>query len=103
MIAFARAGHPQLLHHALRSDILRIGQRDELWHGNVEPPLWTVFTDRDHVVRWAWATHHKSPVRVAALRRERPGLCVVRLRGRDEVRRWLAGPLRAAAALPPPP
>lgn len=30
--------------------------RTELWHGNVELPLWTIATDRDHIVRWSWRT-----------------------------------------------
>ena len=30
----------------------RLG-RQVLWNGNIEPPLWTVFTDPEHIVRWA--------------------------------------------------
>jgi adenylate kinase family enzyme len=66
-------------------------RRTELWNGNVEPPLWTVFTDPDHILRWAWRTHPRTGQRIAAARDA--GRCppVVRLRGRAEIRGWLAG------------
>lgn len=64
-------------------------RREVLWNGNVEPPLHTVVTDPDHVVRWAWRTRHATPERVAAVVEERPELAVVRLRTAKEVRRWL--------------
>lgn len=35
-------------------------RRTELWNGNVEPPLWTVFAERDHLLRWAWRAHPKT-------------------------------------------
>ena len=34
-------------------------RREVLWAGNVEPPLRTFFTDREHIVRWAWSTRHR--------------------------------------------
>ena len=74
----------------------RLGRR-VLWNGNVEHPLWTVFTDREHIVRWAWSTHRQTGAHVAALIQQRPDLDVVRLQNRRAVRRWLAGPLREAA------
>lgn len=74
--------------------ISRRVRRQELWNGNREGPLHTVVTDRDHVVRWAWRTRHRSAEHVAAARESRPRLAVVRLRSRAQVRAWLAGPLR---------
>ncbi|MFI5937836.1 hypothetical protein [Actinoplanes sp. NPDC051494] len=35
-------------------------RREVLWNGNVESPLWTIFTDRQHMVRWAWSTHARK-------------------------------------------
>lgn len=61
--------------------------------GNLEPPLSTFFTDRDHIVRWAWRTHHETVERVAAAVASRADLSVVRLTSQQEVDRWLAGPL----------
>lgn len=68
-----------------------------LWNGNVEPPLRTILTDPDHIVRWAWSSGHLTAGRVTATARDRPALPVVRLRSRREIRRWLDGPLTAAA------
>jgi len=73
-------------------------RRQRLWNGNVEPPLWTIFTDPEHIVRWAWNTHAKSAQRVAALRQERPELAIVRLRSWREVQEWMGGPLRHIVA-----
>jgi adenylate kinase family enzyme len=67
--------------------------RTALWNGNLEPPLSTFFTDPDHIVRWAWRTHHEYPARVAAAIASREDLTVVRLTRPREVERWLAGPL----------
>ena len=82
----------------LRQVVLRTVRRrllgQELWNGNREAPLWTVVTDAEHVVRWAWATHGRTPPRVLALLRRRPDLPVVRLVSRRDVRQWVAGPLR---------
>lgn len=41
--------------------------------------LWTIFTDPEHIVRWAWSTHPKTAQRISALRAERPDLVIVRL------------------------
>jgi len=68
--------------------------RTALWNGNLEPPLSTFFTDRDHIVRWAWRRHHENAQRVAAAVTSREDLSVVRLRRQREVDQWLAGPLR---------
>lgn len=68
-----------------------------LWNGNREAPLHTFFTDRDHVVRWAWRTHQQCAGRVAEAVRERGDLVVVRLRSQRDVDLWVAGPLATAA------
>ena len=72
--------------------------RQVLWNGNREPPLWTILTDKEHVVRWAWSTHHKTATRVAALLKEHPDFVVVRLTSRNDVERWLAGPLQTTGS-----
>jgi len=73
-------------------------RREMLWGVNVEPPFRTIFTDREHVVRWAWATHHTHADRIATVRERWPGMPVVRLRSREDAARWLAGPLSMAAS-----
>lgn len=71
-----------------------------LWNGNVEPPLHTIFADREHIVRWAWNTHHKSAIRVSELRNRRPDLTIVRLRSSAEVDRWVGGALTSVGPSP---
>ncbi len=65
-------------------------RREVLWNGNTEPPLRTVLTDPDHIVRWAWKTRHLTSERVAAVVEERPELAVVRLRTAKAVKHWRA-------------
>lgn len=65
-------------------------RRVELWNGNVEPPLRTVLTDRDHILRWAWRTHADTARRIAAARADDRCPPVVRLRSRAEISAWLA-------------
>lgn len=84
---------PVVLARAVRRTVRRRVRRERLWHGNVEPPLWRVLTDAEHVVRWAWATEPLVAPRVLTALGERPELVVVRLRRRGDVPRWLAGPL----------
>lgn len=71
-------------------------RREVLWNGNIEPPLWTILRDKDHVVRWAWASHRMTAARVHDLARRRPALPIVRLRSRGDAARWLAGSLAPA-------
>lgn len=75
----------------------------ELWHGNMEPSTWTLFTNRDHIVRWAWRTHPKTAQRVHDLLAgpDRDRLTIVRLRGPRDTRRWLHGPLALAGGSGP--
>jgi len=93
--------HPRrtVLRRVTVRTVLRRARRQVLWNGNTEPPLRTVFTDPEHLLRWAWRSHGRNRERVAALLTGRDGerLAVVRLRGQREVDRWCAGPLRRAA------
>ncbi len=81
----------------VRRTLRRRLRREVLWNGNIEPPLRTVLTERDHIVRWAWRTHGRTAERVAAARRRHPGLTVVRLTSPDDVDAWVRGPLRGVA------
>jgi adenylate kinase family enzyme len=86
-----------------RRTLRRRLHREPLWNGNVEPALRTIFTNREHIVRWAWSTHHKSGPRVAEVLQRHPHLVVVRLTSRRAVDRWVRGPLADAAAREPGP
>ena len=83
----------QIVPRTLRRRLRRV----EMWNGNVEPPLWTVLTDRDHILRWAWRTHPKTPARVRQVLASEAPPTVVRLRDRREVHGWLLGPVAALA------
>jgi adenylate kinase family enzyme len=85
----------------LRTVVRRL-RRQQLWNGNVEPPLRTFLTDPEHVVRESWTSHAAGAARVVALARERPELDLVRLRSPSEVERWASGPLQDVARGPAP-
>lgn len=80
----------------LRRTLYRRLRRTPLWNSNVEPPLRTFFTDRDHLLRWAWRAHARTGPRVLAALDDPTGPVVVRLGSPREVRTWLGGPLAAA-------
>ena len=86
-----------VMRRVTRRTLRRRLRREVLWNGNIEPPLRTVLTDPDHIVRWAWRTHTRTAERMENVLRTRPDLVVVRLRQPAEVAAWVAGPLRAAA------
>lgn len=88
----------QVMKQVVRRTLRRRLRREVLLNGNVEPPFWTIFTDPEHIVRWAWSTHVKTAVRVGALMEQRPDLDVVRLRTRSGVEHWVRGPLLEAAS-----
>ncbi|MFE6615800.1 AAA family ATPase [Amycolatopsis sp. NPDC057786] len=73
----------------------RVGRGSKIAGGNVEGPLRTFFTDRDHIVKLAWRYHPiiRSRVRKVIAENRYPDLVVVRLRGQRQVDRWLDGPL----------
>ncbi len=96
-LPFATVTLPRLVRRTVRRRL----RREVLWNGNVEPPLHTVLTDPEHVVRWAVAGRRKLHERVPALEQDHPRLTVVRLRSSREVSAWLAGPLQRSAAEPP--
>ena len=88
---------PVVMARVVRRTLRRRIRREVLWNGNVEPPLRTFLTDRDHIVRWAWRTHARTRDRVTAAAANRPDLVVVRLTSRAQVSAWGDGPLRASA------
>lgn len=67
----------------------RLG-REVLWNGNVEPPLHTFFTDRDHVVRYMIRNRRTLTELVPAAAAEHPHLAVVRVTTAADADGWLA-------------
>ncbi|MCP2261133.1 adenylate kinase [Streptoalloteichus tenebrarius] len=93
--------HPRslVMRRVVRRTVLRRIRREQLWNGNVEPPLHNIFTDPENVIRWSWSTYARTGESVRALMSD-PALrhlVVVRLRGQRQVDAWLDGSLRAAA------
>ena len=93
-LPFVRVTLPRLVRRTIR----RRWSREELWNGNREAPLWTVLTDREHIVRWAIRSRRNYHAAVPGLIAEHPHLTVVRLRSQHEAEAWLAGPLAGAVS-----
>ena len=85
--------HPRFLvmRRATARTLRRRFRREELWNGNREGPLRHVFTDPEHILRWAWSSYPRVAQRAAQVLRDRPGLPVVRLRDDAEIARWRSG------------
>lgn len=81
---------PVVLGRLVRRTVSRRLRREVLWNGNVEPPLRTVLTDRDHVVRYMVRTRHRPAEAVAEALAANPGLTSVRLRSPSAIDSFLA-------------
>ena len=88
-VPFATVALPRVIRRTLHRRVFR----QQLWNGNVEPPLRTIVTDPEHIVRWAVSTRGKYAGQVPAVELDRPELVIVRLHSPRDVERWLAGPL----------
>jgi adenylate kinase family enzyme len=87
-----------VMRQVLGRTLIRRLRRQRLWNDNVEPPLWTLLTDPEHIVRWAWATHPKTARRVTDLLARRPDIPIVRLHSHADAAHWLSGPLQQVTA-----
>ncbi|MDE0546355.1 AAA family ATPase [Microbacterium sp. C7(2022)] len=88
-LPFATVTLPRVVRRTVRRRV----KREVLWNGNIERPFRTIFTDREHIVRWAFATRNKYRERIPALEVDQPQLTVVRLQSPREVESWVTGPL----------
>ena len=86
-----------VLHRVVRRTIRRRVHRTELWNGNYEPPLRTILTDRDHIIRWSWRTHYERQREALDVADRTDGPVVVRLTGQRQVDTWVRGPLQQLA------
>lgn len=77
-LPFATVTLPRVIARTLR----RRPGREQLWNGNIEPPLHTFFTDPEHIVRWSISTRNNYRERIPAVPADLP---VVRLRTVREV------------------
>lgn len=88
-----------VMRQVIHRTVTRRLRRQALWNGNLEPPLWTILHDAEHIVRWAWRTHGRTADRVQELLVRRPELPVVRVRSHQQAAEWVAGPLSATRTL----
>jgi adenylate kinase family enzyme len=86
-----------VMRSVIRRTIRRSLSGAQLWNGNQEPALRTILTDHDHIIRWAWRTHHPRREQIRACLQARPHLDAVALRCREDAATWLTGPLARAA------
>jgi len=84
-LPFASVTLPRVIMRTIR----RRMSKEVLWNGNREAPLHTFFTDREHIVRWAWSTRNKLKTLVPGAASNLPQLTVVRLRSQREVGSWV--------------
>ncbi len=103
LLVWLDLGRATVMRQVVLRTVRRRLRRQVLWNGNTEQPFWTLFTDPEHIVRWAWSTHHTTAERVTALLQQRPDLDIVRLPDHQAATRWLSGPLRDAVTRPEEP
>lgn len=80
---------PVQMSRAIRRTVRRRLRREELWNGNQEGPLLSIFTDDEHIIRWAWQTRHKLRDLREQVSEEYPWLELIRHRSPRATRRWL--------------
>ena len=73
----------------IRRTVCRRLQREHLWNGNYEPPLWKFLIDEDHILRWGWRTRKKLKPVIPTLEGRFPGLHVVHLTHPSQTSQWV--------------
>ena len=94
---------PLVMRRVIRRTLARRIRRIELWNGNIEPPLRTIVTDPDHIIRWAWRHHSGLPAMVHAAAAANPALEIVRLRSPLVTEQWLCDYAEAVGVSIAPP
>ncbi|RWZ51816.1 AAA family ATPase [Labedella phragmitis] len=80
----------RVMTRVVRRTLRRRIRRVELWNGNQEPPLRTIMTDREHIVRWAWTMFELNRQRMRALEKtSTAALDVRRFTSPRQTERWL--------------
>jgi adenylate kinase family enzyme len=81
--------HPRrtVMRQVVVRTVVRRLRDEELWNGNREGPLRALFTDPDHIIRWAWRTHGRPGEKVRDLLAEHD-TTIVRLRGVRQRKAW---------------
>lgn len=80
---------PRQMFRLITRTVSRSVAKKKLWNGNVEQPLWTIFNNPDHILRWGWKTRNSLKELVPTLEERFAPLAVVRLKSPKETKRWL--------------
>ncbi|KAA0021294.1 AAA family ATPase [Antrihabitans cavernicola] len=72
-----------------RRTLIRRVRRQEIWNGNKEPKLRTIFTDPDHILRWGYRTRNDVRKMMPDVEANYQSLQIVHLRSAREVEQWL--------------
>lgn len=96
-----RVVRTRLLRRTLGRSILRT----RMWNGNVEKPLWRMFSGRTegNIIAWQTQTLHTWTERMPAVPDNHPHLTIVRLRHPRETDQWLRAQAEASGASIAPP
>ena len=91
----------RLLRRTLGRSILRT----RMWNGNVEKPIWRMFSGdpEENIIAWQTLTLHKWTERMPGVVSEQPHLLIVRLRHPRETERWLRAQAEASGVSIAPP
>jgi adenylate kinase family enzyme len=84
-----------VMHRVVRRTLRRRLFKQQLWNGNYEPPLRTLFTDPEHIIRWSWSSYQRRRREALDVALTHDQLAVVQLCGQRQVDTWIRGPLAA--------
>ena len=73
----------------IRRTLHRAVTREKLWAGNTEPPLWSVFTDPENMIRYTWSSYPKYEPLMAEARRNHPDKRYIEFRAPREAEKFL--------------
>jgi adenylate kinase family enzyme len=90
LLVWLRPPRPVVLLRVVRRTLRRRLRRELLWGVNLEPPLRTILSDRDHIVRYAVRSFRTTEERIRAALLRNPELPVVQVRSQRDVERLLA-------------
>ena len=90
LLVWLRPPRVVVMGRVIRRTVRRRIRHELLWGVNVEQPLWRFFTDRDHMIRYAFRGFRQTEERIRDVVAADPQLPIVQLRSRRDVERLLA-------------
>lgn len=81
---------PRRMYWVTRRTLTRRTTRQPIWDSGLrEAPLRSIFTEKDHIIRWSWRTRRSLDQLPQVIEREYPHLLLYRLNSPRETQRWL--------------